>query len=124
MLDRNYLVEILRLLASTSDCQIKAFPKFANPADELATLFEDLEDFYPHEFTKVGETSSLLRCLQRLFDELQKNNKEVWTSEALSSYAKWNEIRSTALKTLKALGEEYAPPDLTGMVSFVQGKNE
>lgn len=120
MPDHSFMTEVLRLLASSSDRQIEAFPKFVRPADELAALFEDLEDFYPNQFSGNSQTNSSFRRLQKAFDELQKSDHNVWTPQALTSYPGWDCIRVTAAKALEALGEKYEPPNLDGMVTHIK----
>ncbi len=116
-------IEILRALACDYEQQLKLFPTYVQPADELAQQFSDLEDVYLQPDDEFApDVAKYLKALRASFDELQaKDAENAWTAEALKSSAIWEKVRIDARSMLEELEAEFRTPDL-GFLTFVPAK--
>lgn len=115
------LVEVMRLLASSSESQLKAFPAKSLVTDEMAILYD--ECFRSHyillEQNQIGENaSSLMTEINTLFEKIS-HMQEIWTNERLATQEDWARIRVLARQVLTLLGEEPQAPDLSWL-DFVE----
>lgn len=116
-------IEILQSLACGYEHQIKIFPDFVTPANELAQLFSDLEDMHLPKIEKLpSELGKQFTELRRCFDQLQSIGGDIaWSNEALKNSEIWGHIRNAAQVTLEIIGVELATPELKS-VTYIPSK--
>lgn len=116
----NNLIQVLRLIASTSDIQIASFPQFVNVADEIALSYNDIYLLVPL-LKKEGLISpvacNILMQIDELFDTMSQN-KSIWNVDALENDKYWQKSRYLALSILKELKESYDKPNL-GFINWI-----
>ncbi|CAN0151016.1 unnamed protein product [Discosporangium mesarthrocarpum] len=114
----------LQALALPAARQQLLYPKYAVACDELAN---DFSDFYRVARTSAfwdeapSESTAALSRIDDLFDAASDQQEEsFWTSEALATDPRWDEIRRLSESALRALSWPVSdPPDFSG--EFVRG---
>lgn len=105
----NRVEEILLLLASESDVQIKSFPDYVAVADEIAMETGDILDL----ILDSNEVDSIcLEFLKGINSRFENVTDEFWTVEAMQSHEIWKEIRILAQEELKRQNINYRHPNL------------
>lgn len=119
------IIEVLCALACEYEQQMKLFPSFVAPADELAQQFSDLEDMYLTDSNDLApDAAKHFKTLRDLFDDLQTKDADLaWTAAALKDSPIWARIRIEARAMLEKIGVEFHNPDL-GFLSFVPASDD
>ncbi|BBM03580.1 hypothetical protein [Microbulbifer sp. GL-2] len=100
----NSLLEVLKILASSAQVQLRYLNGLGNPSvDELALDFDDLFLMAPSKL-EVGELTSQqfknLEDLNSMFDQISGVDR-YWTASSLSEDREWEEIRKLASVCLR-----------------------
>lgn len=102
----NTFFQVIKLLASSYDEQICAFPSFVIIPDEIALLFDDIyRNMYQMSKDKILDSDSvnLLIKINILFNNMSKDPAK-WTIESLKKDSDWNIIRNLAKSILEIQG--------------------
>lgn len=113
------VIEVLKLVASPADVQLKAFPDYVCKPDEVALTFDEIVSY-----TYILLSNSIISKTQ--YEELNKINcyfdtfsKTDWSEDAMYDSEKWNYSRKMATDVLKLFNCIYTPPKLF-WIDFVQ----
>jgi len=112
------LKEVLFLLASPANIQIKAFPEFVHIPDEIVSETSDAIDVSP---TKISDQDSgILLTLKKIDDIFDKmgGSQNNWTIESIKTNDSWQHIRKLAQQEIDRQKLNYKTPDLFWLTYF------
>jgi hypothetical protein len=115
------IIEVLRLLSSDYETQIKFFPKNIPVAEEMAELFGDY--YIPIKSRKEKDPDyiddgiyDILLEIDKLFDICDDSNSdEFWSLDSLKNHEQWNIIRKKAYTALNEFGEDKKNPSFENL---------
>lgn len=116
------LIAALRLVAASSEEQVSLLPDFVCVTNEVATTFGDAYLLVP-QLERAGLVSpDAAAALKRLDDyfEAMSEDESFADVESLGTHPFWADSRTLAAESLRLLGEEGRPPDLSG-IKWVKG---
>lgn len=95
--------QVIALMASSFDEQIRVFPPFVVIPDEIALLFDDIyrDTSQMYQDNKLSlDSVNLLTKMNDLLDNMS-NDLTKWNIESLKKDADWDTIRSLAKSVLE-----------------------
>ncbi|MDI9606244.1 MAG: hypothetical protein QM305_13155 [Bacteroidota bacterium] len=95
--------QVIALMASSFDEQIRVFPPFVVIPDEIALLFDDMyrDTSQMYQDNKLSlDSVNLLTKMNDLLDNMS-NDLTKWNIESLKKDADWDTIRSLAKSVLE-----------------------
>ena len=113
--------QVITLMASSFDEQIRVFPPFVVIPDEIALLFDDIyrDTSQMYQDNKLSlDSVNLLTKMNDLLDNMS-NDLTKWNIESLKKDADWDTIRSLARSILEiqGIGNEKVNFDFTHWIS-------
>lgn len=119
---RGKLERAVLALASPAHVQLSLFPDFTCKADELALDFEEaLSQFAGHESEYTDDQWAAINYLDQLILSMSgQQNAAFWTEEAVLMHPTWEQIRTRAKATAKAMGWELRLPPPSGAI-YISG---
>lgn len=102
----NTFFQVIKLMASSYDEQVCAFPSFVIIPDEIALLFDDIyRDTKQMSKDKIlsSDSANLLFKINDLFNNMSKDLTK-WTLKSLKKDTDWNVIRDLAKSILEIQG--------------------
>ena len=116
----NNLIQIIQLIASDCDVQIKSFSDFVQVPDEIAQLLADAVILIDSQAEPNSFESSVIGKIKQLDQHFAVLDKDEYTIQALCTSQEWIKAREAAQAILVMMGLEKAIPDL-GWVKFIKG---
>lgn len=98
--------QVIALMASSFDEQIRVFPPFVVIPDEIALLFDDIyrDTSQMYQDNKLSlDSVNLLTKMNDLLDNMS-NDLTKWNIESFKKDADWDTIRSLAKSVLEIQG--------------------
>ena len=119
------ILESLHLLAADCTLQEAVLPSFVHVPDEVALIFYD-SFLLADQIVEAGLLSEAeilrLKEVDQILDRMS-DEKALWTHESLCNDRMWTSVRQMAAESLRLLGVEPRPPNLSWL-TFVKGRDD
>lgn len=106
---KNKIIEVIRLLASSSEIQLRLFPDKVEKSDEIYFTFDEIAS-YVDKSNLIN--SSIILGIKELYRAFDNVGNSLWNDEAVTSSAEWETIRIIANNILSENDIVYKIPRL------------